>query len=49
MKMRESYLLKNVDKMIIYDNEYQPSGCGTIPEKRDIEKYINYGVVVVDK
>ncbi|ORD95734.1 hypothetical protein A0H76_644 [Hepatospora eriocheir] len=49
MIMRESYLLKKVDKMIIYDNEYQPSGCGTIPEKRDIERYINHDVVVDKK
>lgn len=43
------YLLNNTDKMIVKSNDYSPSGHGTLPVNREINEYLKYGIVTIDK
>ncbi|KAI8812139.1 pseudouridine synthase [Cladochytrium replicatum] len=42
-------LLKNFDKLHVRTRHYTPIPCGTSPLKRDIENYIRYGIINLDK
>jgi len=42
-------LLKNYHKMIVRTGHYTPIDTGASPLRRDIRKYIRYGVVNIDK
>lgn len=45
----ELYLLENIDQLITRDTTYVPSGNGCMPKNRPIKKYIDYGIVNIDK
>ncbi|KAJ2509577.1 centromere/microtubule-binding protein cbf5 [Coemansia sp. RSA 2049] len=43
------YLLKNYDKLHVRTGHYTPIPVGSTPLKRDLQNYIRYGVINLDK
>ena len=43
------YLLNNMESLKIKDDAWNPTGRGFKPQNRPLNKYIDYGVVVIDK
>ncbi|KAJ2335316.1 centromere/microtubule-binding protein cbf5, partial [Coemansia sp. RSA 2671] len=43
------YLLKNYDKLHVRTGHYTPIPVGSTPLKRDLQDYIRYGVINLDK
>mmetsp|Transcript_16891 Transcript_16891/g.25445 ORF Transcript_16891/g.25445 Transcript_16891/m.25445 type:complete len:483 (+) Transcript_16891:107-1555(+) len=42
-------LLKNYDQLHVRSSHYTPIPCGSSPLKRDIQEYVRYGVINLDK